>query len=829
MWKIIVLCTMITGLAADNVINVKASYENYKVFKIHPQTYMQLEVLQAMKISNEFSYWQEPTHIDKEVHIMVPPHKLAHFYEIVSDYKMFPRLQIRNVQELINNTMSQNQSQKFDFNSYHALEKIYDNLDELAKRYPGQVQVIVGGRSYEGREIKGVKVSISNETRPGIFIEGGIHAREWISPATVMYILHQLLFSNDTNVRHVADNHNWFIFPIFNPDGYVYSFTKDRLWTKNRKPSNSFCIGSNLNRNWNFQWNAYDINYDPCSEIYPGSQAFSETETESMSLYMRSNHFYMYISFHSYGQQLLYPCSYLSIPHYVILYQINSIAIKALKKIYNTQYKTGCISKFQELSGLSINYVANVVRTPIVYLYALDDKSEYSFLLPPKQIIPTGKNTFDFFIAICNETLSHYNALPIYRDIMWKLTVLSTIVIIITAQKATYDNYKVFRITPTTQKHITLLRELKSHLQFIFWETPVLVNVTLNLMVVPNYLPQFYEVITQIGVPYYINIENVQTLIDQTMPRYKSTFDFKSYHSLEIIYNNMDDLAKQYPNKVKIIVGGKTYEKRQIKGVQVSFKPNNPGIFLEGGIHAREWISPATVMYILHQLLVSNNSDIRNLADSHDWYIFPLFNPDGYVYTHKMDRLWRKNRKPQNLFCIGTDLNRNWNYKWNTTGVSKNPCFNSYPGSKPFSEIETKSMSKYIQSISNKFYAYISFHSFKQLLMFPYGHTKIHLDNYDELYAIGLKAIAALKKKYGTEYRIGNIAETIYLVSGTTIDYIKGTYNKHIVYVYELRDRGHYAFLLPPDQIIPTGVETLDSLVTIFKEITISVFLEFMI
>jgi len=43
---------------------------------------------------------------------------------------------------------------------------------------------------------------------------------------------------------------------------------------------------------------------------------------------------------------------------------------------------------------------------------------------------------------------------------MWKLTVLSTIVIIITAQKATYDNYKIFRITPTTQKHITLLHEL---------------------------------------------------------------------------------------------------------------------------------------------------------------------------------------------------------------------------------------------------------------------------------------------------------------------------------------------------------------------------------
>lgn len=158
-------------------------------------------------------------------------------------------------------------------------------------------------------------------------------------------------------------------------------------------------------------------------------------------------------------------------------------------------------------------------------------------------------------------------------------------------------------------------------------------------MVVPNYLPQFYEALAQIGARYQLNIENVQKLIDQTMPSKRhprSAFDFKSYHNLEEIYDNMDYLAKQYPNKVKVVVGGTTYEGRQIKGIKVSFKENNPGIFIEGGNHAREWISPATVMYILHQLLTSNNSDVRNLSESHDWYIFPVFNPDGYVYTHNM-------------------------------------------------------------------------------------------------------------------------------------------------------------------------------------------------
>jgi len=154
-------------------------------------------------------------------------------------------------------------------------------------------------------------------------------------------------------------------------------------------------------------------------------------------------------------------------------------------------------------------------------------------------------------------------------------------------------------------------------------------------MVAPHKLPEFYEKMAQIDIPYQIHINDVQALIDETTSHIRSkSFDFTSYHTLEEIYKNLDDLATQYPDKVQIIVGGKSYEGRQIKGVKVSFKHNNPGIFIEGGIHAREWISPATVMYILHELLISNNSDIRALAESHDWYIFPSFNPDGYVYTH---------------------------------------------------------------------------------------------------------------------------------------------------------------------------------------------------
>ena len=93
-------------------------------------------------------------------------------------------------------------------------------------------------------------------------------------------------------------------------------------------------------------------------------------------------------------------------------------------------------------------------------------------------------------------------------------------------------------------------------------------------------------------------------------------------------------MARSYPDNVKIIQAGQSYERRPIKGVNLKFGQNKPGVFLEAGIHAREWISHTTATYLIYQLLTSTNADVRQLAESYEWYIFPCVNPDGYVYTH---------------------------------------------------------------------------------------------------------------------------------------------------------------------------------------------------
>lgn len=81
-----------------------------------------------------------------------------------------------------------------------------------------------------------------------------MHAREWISGATSTYILNELLTSTDPAVRDIAENFDWYIFPVTNPDGYAYTHSNDRMWRKTRTPYTATCYGADPNRNWGHMW-----------------------------------------------------------------------------------------------------------------------------------------------------------------------------------------------------------------------------------------------------------------------------------------------------------------------------------------------------------------------------------------------------------------------------------------------------------------------------------------------------------------------------------------------------------------------------------------------
>ncbi|XP_039449443.1 zinc carboxypeptidase A 1-like [Culex pipiens pallens] len=390
---------------------------------------------------------------------------------------------------------------------------------------------------------------------------------------------------------------------------------------------------------------------------------------------------------------------------------------------------------------------------------------------------------------------------------------------------ARYDNYRVYRVTTGSVDQLKVLNELRdSSDSYIFLESGRKVGDHSDIVVAPHKLADFAEVLKSEGISFRVLQKNLQRSIDMEKSRMRSrrsggSFGWDEFYGLEDIYDWLDKVATQH-EQVELIEGGHSYENRSIKGVKVSYKSGNPGVFLEGGIHAREWISPATVTYILNELLTSQDPAVRNIAENYDWYVFPNANPDGYVYTHEKDRMWRKTRTPYSGGCFGADPNRNWGFHWAEQGTSNRCSSETYGGPSAFSEVETKTLSSYIASLKGKIQAYIGFHSYSQLLLYPYGHTGEHTPNHDDLTEIAEATITSLAKRYGTHYTYGNVYDAIYPASGSSVDWAYGTQDVKIAYTYELRpsDDSWDGFVLPPSQIIPTGEETLDSLVTLLEE-----------
>jgi len=255
---------------------------------------------------------------------------------------------------------------------------------------------------------------------------------------------------------------------------------------------------------------------------------------------------------------------------------------------------------------------------------------------------------------------------------------------------------------------------------------------------------------------------------------------------------------------------GVSYEGRNITGIRISGPENitRPGFFFNGGQHAREWISPATVAYIANELLTQYgvDSDITRMVNGVEFFIVPIVNPDGYVYTQQ-DRMWRKNRSHRgNVACYGVDTNRNWDYQWNTGGSSAISCEETYHGRSPFSESEVASIADFIFAHPS-IQAYIDFHSYGQDFMNPWGYTKQLPPDNTIQQAVAKESARAIQSVHGMTYEVGTTANLLYIASGGSHDWVYGAAGVVYSFAIELRDTGKFGFLLPANQIVPQGEE----------------------
>ncbi|KAI7812031.1 carboxypeptidase A1-like [Triplophysa rosa] len=393
--------------------------------------------------------------------------------------------------------------------------------------------------------------------------------------------------------------------------------------------------------------------------------------------------------------------------------------------------------------------------------------------------------------------------------------------------KVTFEGHQVLRITAKDAAHITLLKELSAQedLGLDFWMEPVRESLPVDVRVPFDSLQAVRAFLAFNNIQYRVMIEDVQDLLDEerhSMLKYRavSTDDFiySNYHDLKSIYSFMDMLVDENKGLVSKIVIGRSYEGRPLNVLKFSTGSGRPGIWIDTGIHAREWVTQASGIWFAKKIVKDYRNDriLKAILKKYDIFLEIVVNPDGYQFTHTTNRMWRKTRKPNpGSSCVGVDPNRNWDAGFGGPGSSDNPCEATYRGPSPHSEPEVKAIVDFVTT-HGKIKAFVSIHSFSQMLLYPYGYTHTPAKDQAELNMVARKATTKLQSLYNTRYTYGSIITVIYQASGGTIDW---TYNQGIKYSYtfELRDTGRYGFILPANQIIPTAQETWLALKVIMK------------
>ncbi|XP_055370705.1 uncharacterized protein LOC129605151 [Condylostylus longicornis] len=426
-----------------------------------------------------------------------------------------------------------------------------------------------------------------------------------------------------------------------------------------------------------------------------------------------------------------------------------------------------------------------------------------------------------------------------------------------------YDKYQIWRLKPNQESQLKALERFKKSndgIEMQWLQGPTLRGLTdvliphhllTNFQGTLNYEQISHEVlIYDLGkaIAYEKEKQNLTSTSNskKKLHAFSNRFSWTKYHNYDEIVRFIENLQVQNNEIVELFHIGRSYEGRPLIIVKISLKENqlkkkmklkekkknrNSAIFIESGIYGREWITPATATWIINELvkiMKNNETEKQNeIIKKMTWYIAPVINPDGYDYSHKYDRMWRKSRSKQivkpngiistamewfrdtksNKICYGVDLDQNWDYDWGQNEASNSPCNEFYNGPIAFSEPETRALSKFIMDHRKQIKLFISFKAYGQIISYPNKfNTALKSQKLDELLDVAMVGNDGLRKS-GSEnrYKVDSSNDLLSSISGSSNSFAMHEASIPFSYTIHLSDNGVHGYLLPGSNIESTS------------------------
>jgi hypothetical protein len=290
------------------------------------------------------------------------------------------------------------------------------------------------------------------------------------------------------------------------------------------------------------------------------------------------------------------------------------------------------------------------------------------------------------------------------------------------------------------------------------------------------------------------------------------------YHTYAEMQTELNNLVTTYPTLASLGSIGTSIEGRTIYVLKISDNvatdESEPEVLIMSNLHAREIMTVDLTlrfaMYLLNNY--GSNPTVANLVNNREVFVLPMLNPDGHVYVednhigiHWSD-WWRKNRRDNGDGTFGVDLNRNFGYEWGYDDIGSSPLTSSllYRGTGPFSEPETQVIRDFCAT--RQFVVGFSYHSYGELLLFPWAYDYLYTPDHDLFVALG----DSLTSTNG--YFAGNPAMgAIYTVNGDSDDWAYGddvTKPPFLLYTPEVNSYEQGGFG-PPDTLIQPTFDLL--------------------